>query len=151
MSSTQNYFEETHSSLQSAQQMPTQMLSNPEQPTLCHEATRRSLLFHLLSLSLIASAQATSKPALASEIDATGQLYSPKNDMLSRGGSDAARGIALKSKTDEKSANLLKTGGLIQNVYEARFVAYLTRFLLVFDPAANAWWKVCDIKRFISI
>lgn len=137
---------ETHSSLQSAQQMSTKILSNPEQHTQCYEATRRSVLFHFLSLSLIAAAQLTSHPALASEIDATGQLYSPKNDMLSRGGSDAARGIALKSKMDEKSANLLKTGGKIQNVYETRFVAYLTRFLLVFDPAANAWWKVCDIR-----
>lgn len=63
--------------------------------------------------------------------------------MLSRGGSAAARGIKLpKKERGGGKTDLLQTRGLIQNVYETRFVAYLSRFLLVFDPAAGAWWKV---------
>ncbi|KAL3793872.1 hypothetical protein HJC23_002119 [Cyclotella cryptica] len=146
MSSTQNDIDETRSSLYLGQPVSTTVLPNAnsnrsKQSTLCYESTRRTVLFHLASLSFITASQLTCDPSQASEIDATGQLYSPKNDMISRGGSDAARGIALKSKTGGKNTNLLKTGGLIQNVYETRFVAYLTRFLLVFDPAASAWWK----------
>ena len=113
-----------------------------------NEITRRALLFNLLTITLL-----TTQPqqTQASEIDATGELYSPKNEML-RGGSDAARGIALKSKNrgEGKKGELLKTGGLIQNVYETRFVAYLARFLLVFDPAASAWWKVCSHRYLMA-
>lgn len=106
-----------------------------------NEVTRRTILFNLLSVSLLT--QIPSAAQSSSQIDATGQLYSPKNEMLSQGGSAAARGIKLTKKERAKGKNnLLSTGGLIQNVYETRFVAYLTRFLLVFDPAASAWWKV---------
>ncbi len=84
--------------------------------------------------------------SLGSEIDATGQLYTPKNEMIKGGGSASARGIRLKPvdekmSRDRKNKNLLKSSGLIQNVYETRFITYLARFLLVFDPSANAWWK----------
>jgi hypothetical protein len=66
--------------------------------------------------------------------------------MIKGGGSASARGIRLKPvdekmSRDRKNKNLLKSSGLIQNVYETRFITYLARFLLVFDPSANAWWK----------
>ena len=125
---------------------PTQQAA-PKQFTYTsnNEVTRRTILFNLVSLSLLT--QIPSEAQSSSQIDATGQLYSPKNEMLSQGGSAAARGIKLPRKerksTTGKNNNLLSTGGLIQDVYETRFVTYLTRFLLVFDPASSAWWKVC--------
>lgn len=68
------------------------------------------------------------------ELDAsTGQLFSPRPEMLS-GGSTAARGIPVSSR------ERLQPGTSIQSIYETRFVTYLSRFLLNFDPAAQAWW-----------
>ena len=78
-------------------------------------------------------------PALAGkpELDkASGQLYTPKAEMLS-GGSAAARGITVESKAP---GSRLKPGQALQTVYETRFLAYLSRFLINYDPAANAWW-----------
>jgi hypothetical protein len=69
-----------------------------------------------------------------SELDASGQLFSPKSEMV-RGGSDAARGIPQESQPAR-----LKPGQTVQTVYETRFLAYLTRFLLTFDNVAHAWW-----------
>mmetsp|Transcript_19514 Transcript_19514/g.42090 ORF Transcript_19514/g.42090 Transcript_19514/m.42090 type:complete len:1057 (+) Transcript_19514:108-3278(+) len=117
---------------------------NPQTPTSSIETSRRSAVLQLASISVLSGC---SLLASASEIDATGQLFSPKNEMIKGGGSAAARGIPLKPMEREESMNrgnksLLKSGeGLIQNVYETRFITYLTRFLLVFDPAASAWWK----------
>ncbi|KAL7581793.1 hypothetical protein ACA910_022322 [Epithemia clementina (nom. ined.)] len=54
--------------------------------------------------------------------------------MLS-GGSEAARGIPLRG-----ARNFLRPGETLQTVYETRFITYLARFLLNFDPAANSWW-----------
>ena len=68
------------------------------------------------------------------ELDSTGQLYSPRTEMLS-GGSVAARGVPVSGK-----GGRLQPGQVLQTVYETRFIAYLSRFLLNFDPAANAWW-----------
>ncbi|GAX10014.1 hypothetical protein FisN_25Lh139 [Fistulifera solaris] len=68
------------------------------------------------------------------ELDsATGQLFSPKSEMFS-GGSTAARGIPVTQR------ERLKAGQALQSIYETRFVAYLSRFLLNFDPATRAWW-----------
>lgn len=73
------------------------------------------------------------------EVDkTTGELYSPKAEMLS-GGSKAARGTGLSATTSPSRAKLLP-GQALQDVYEIRFIAYLSRFLLTFDPSANAWW-----------
>jgi hypothetical protein len=69
-----------------------------------------------------------------SELDASGQLFSPKSEMV-RGGSDAARGIPQESRPAR-----LQPGQTVQTVYETRFLAYLTRFLLTFDNVAHAWW-----------
>ena len=84
------------------------------------------------SLTLLPSTNALAGVA---EFDiSTGELYSPKADML-RGGSSAARGIAIKTSSER-----LKPGQKFQEVYETRFIAYLARFLLAFDPSARAWW-----------
>lgn len=69
---------------------------------------------------------------------------------MARGGSDAARGIKLKDDYVEKDLSkgsgtfgMTGIGGVqpIQNVYETRFIGYLSRFLLNFDPAAKLWWE----------
>lgn len=88
---------------------------------------------------LFAAVSLPAAPALAGkpELDkASGQLYTPKAEMLS-GGSAAARGITVESMA---SGSRLKPGQALQTVYETRFLAYLSRFLLNYDPAANAWW-----------
>lgn len=108
------------------------------------EVSRRAAVLRILPLTILLAGFPDSSSA--SEIDATGQLYTPKNEMIKGGGSASARGIRLKPvdekmSRDRKNKNLLKSSGLIQNVYETRFITYLARFLLVFDPSANAWWK----------
>ncbi|KAL3826761.1 hypothetical protein ACHAXA_009370, partial [Cyclostephanos tholiformis] len=108
------------------------------------DVSRRAAVLRIFSLTILSAGFPNS--SLASEIDATGQLFTPKNEMIKGGGSASARGIRLKPVEEKKSRNrrnnnLLKSSGLIQNVYETRFITYLARFLLVFDPSANAWWK----------
>lgn len=104
-------------------------------------SSRRQAL-QLISASVAAL---TVSPMVASagkaEIDSkSGELFSPKNEMLGGGGSDLARGIKLESKSRQSGA--FGTNGVpIQVVYETRFVTYLARFLLNFDPAAKTWWK----------
>ena len=113
----------------------------------CTDATlnRRQMLRSttLTAIMLTASSLANTNTKAAwgsvAEIDkSTGSLYSPKKEMLT-GGSAAARGVQLQAtaaKTDQ-----LRPGKQIQNVYETRFIAYLSRFLLQFDVAASAWWE----------
>lgn len=87
---------------------------------------------------------ASSPSALASvaEIDkSTGSLYTPKKEMLA-GGSAAARGIRIERKNNNGTPTKPKSGQQIQNVYETRFIAYLSRFLINFDDAANGFWKL---------
>ena len=73
--------------------------------------------------------------AAKAEFDSTtGNLFTPKADMLS-GGSDAARGLTISL-----NRVTLSPGQPLQSIYEPRFVAYLSRFLLNFDPAARAYW-----------
>eukprot|EP00980_Cylindrotheca_fusiformis_P004831 scaffold1034_cov127-Cylindrotheca_fusiformis.AAC.12 len=87
------------------------------------------------SVALIPSAATAGVP----EIDfSTGSLYSPKAEML-RGGSSAARGIIVETK-----GRRVKRGQALQTVYDTRFIAYLARFLLAFDPSASAWWLKGD-------
>ena len=112
---------------------------------LSPEISRRTALINSLTLLILSSGLAESSSA--SEIDTTGQLFTPKNVMIKGGGSTSARGTRLKPMEEKASKNrkneslLNKSNGLIQNVYETRFITYLARFLLVFDPSANAWWK----------
>lgn len=91
--------------------------------------SRRSVLGGLLSTALLPLAADAGKP----ELDSSGELYTPKAEMLS-GGSYAARGLPV-----QRSARL-QPGQTLQSVYETRFIAYLSRFLLNYDPAAHAWW-----------
>ena len=96
--------------------------------------SRRSLLQGMgmaVALTTVAPLAANAGKA---ELDATGELFSPKAEMI-RGGSDAARGIR-----QETQPARLKPGQTVQTVYEPRFIVYLTRFLLTFDPPSHAWW-----------
>jgi len=112
---------------------------------LSPEISRRTALINSLTLLILSSGIAESSSA--SEIDTTGQLFTPKNVMIKGGGSTSARGTRLKPIEEKASKNrkneslLNSKSGLIQTVYETRFITYLARFLLVFDPSANAWWK----------
>ena len=97
----------------------------------------------MTSASAAFAVLATSQEARASvaEIDkSTGLLYTPKKEMLA-GGSAAARGIRIEQSSDNSARAALQEGQQIQNVYETRFIAYLSRFLINFDDAANAYWK----------
>ncbi|KAL3934982.1 MAG: hypothetical protein SGBAC_009411 [Bacillariaceae sp.] len=96
--------------------------------------TRRKAL-QAAALGSVTLLTSTSAQAGVAEYDvSTGALYTPKADML-RGGSSAARGIQVKTSRER-----LKPGKKFQNVYETRFITYLARFLLEFDPSAKAWW-----------
>lgn len=101
------------------------------------DPSRRRAIFQSLAL---ASVMVPAAPALAgkAEVDkVTGLLYSPKKEMLS-GGSAAARGINLDSARTQTTR--LKPGQAVQTIYETRFITYLSRFLLNYDPSAKAWW-----------
>jgi len=108
-----------------------------------HSTNRRRAVLQVLSLSLLSSFVPPSASA-SPEIDKSGLLFSPKNEMV-KGGSNAARGVPLKEvdarKRKQSPSSLLKSTGLLQDVYDTRFITYLARFLLVFDPYAAAWWR----------
>ncbi|KAL3923564.1 MAG: hypothetical protein SGILL_001590 [Bacillariaceae sp.] len=57
------------------------------------------------------------------------------------GGSKAARGVNIQAAAGDSTNRRPGPGQRIQNVYETRFIAYLSRFLLNFDDAAAAWWE----------
>ena len=103
-------------------------------------ASRRNFVAGMVSSTM--SVGALSFPSIAAasqpEIDDSGEMFSPKSVML-RGGNDKTRGIALQ-KGRSSSGSVLKPGQALQTVYEPRFIAYLSRFLLNFDPAARSWW-----------
>lgn len=80
------------------------------------------------------------------EIDnRSGELFSPKKQMLGGGGSDLARGIKLESR-NRQTGKFEANDAPIQVVYEPRFITYLSRFLLNFDPAAKSWWEEQDFN-----
>ena len=98
----------------------------------------------LTSSAVITCSSPSISKASIPEIDSiSGELFSPKDKMLGGGGSDAARGVKLQSKGTTSSSSF-SSGGSVQLVYETRFIAYLSRFLLNFDPAARAWWEEQD-------
>lgn len=105
--------------------------------------SRRSVLASLATTATILSSSAGSATAAISEISREGNLYTPKAQMLQGGGSDAARGMKQTSSKRDSSnrSNNNSNLGLIQNVYDTRFIAYLSRFLLNFDPAAKGWLR----------
>jgi hypothetical protein len=101
-----------------------------------HTSRRDALRsFGAAMISTLAMSSADVANAAKAEFDSTtGNLFTPKADMLS-GGSDAARGLPIS-----RNRVTLNPGQPLQSIYEPRFVAYLSRFLLNFDPAARAYW-----------
>jgi hypothetical protein len=98
----------------------------------------RRQVFQSATAAAAVTAQATAVWASVAEIDkSTGSLYTPKKEMMT-GGSAAARGVQLQAAN---RGMRLAPGQQIQTVYETRFIAYLSRFLLNFDDAASAWWE----------
>jgi hypothetical protein len=106
-------------------------LAMPSDPGPSPNQSRRVVLQGLLTTTAFIPLAAVAGKA---ELDNTGNLYTPKADML-RGGSEAARGLPVKNR-----GSRLRPGEALQSVYDTRFIAYLSRFLLNFDPAARAWW-----------
>jgi hypothetical protein len=112
------------------------------------ELSRRQSLRAIAAISSSAAVMFSS-PSISQagipEIDSkSGELFSPKDKMLGGGGSDAARGIKMQSKGRISSPSSFSSSGPVQTVYETRFIAYLSRFLLNFDPAASSWWEEQD-------
>lgn len=106
--------------------------------------TRRKVLLSLITSGTLLSVAPDIVNAGKAEIDSkTGELFSPKREMLGGGGSDLARGIKLESRPKGEFAT---NGGPVQYVYETRFITYLSRFLLNYDPAAKAWWDEQDFS-----
>jgi hypothetical protein len=103
---------------------------------------RRRVVQGILAASATVAMSLPSTAARAGipEIDRSGLLFSPKSEMLA-GGTEAARGISLSRSSNQRSRSTLTEGQAFQTVYETRFIAYLSRFLLNFDPAVNAWWQ----------
>mmetsp|Transcript_40921 Transcript_40921/g.123406 ORF Transcript_40921/g.123406 Transcript_40921/m.123406 type:complete len:336 (+) Transcript_40921:359-1366(+) len=118
------------------------------------QLSRRSAVLRLAAFpaaaAAVSAATVTAAHAAEPEIDKSGQLFSPKAAMMGGGGSDAARGIKLTERdrsleqTSRRGSEraLTKGAGLVQDVYDARFIAYISRFLLNNDPAAKGWWLV---------
>lgn len=112
---------------------------------------RREALIRTIALPSAAALAGTVavQPVSAGQpvIDSTsGELFTPKAAMLGGGGSDAARGIKIQSRDRSKLTRQNRrtfeasSVGPIQPVYNTRFVTYLSRFILNFDPAARSWW-----------
>lgn len=87
----------------------------------------------LLAPTLIPLSASAGKP----QVDDSGLLFAPKSEMT-RGGSALTRGFELQR--NEKRSIAIKPGEAVQNIYETRFLTYLSRFLLNSDPAARTWW-----------
>jgi hypothetical protein len=104
-----------------------------------YPSRRQVLQGALLTCSTMSLSPSSSVAGVAELDKSTGSLYSPKREMLS-GGSAAARGVDIVETRPAAGGTLLKPGQTLQTVYETRFIAYLSRFLINFDPAANAWW-----------
>ena len=102
---------------------------------------RRKALQLIGVSSILLSSQVAN--AGKAEIDSkSGELFSPKKDMIGGRGSDLARGIQLESKRSVSVSD----NEILQSIYETRFITYLSRFLLSYDPAAAAWWNEQDFK-----
>jgi len=108
-------------------------------------SSRREALQLMAAATMGISLTSLPQPANAGkpEIDSkSGELFSPKSQMLGGGGSDMARGIELQSRSGkDNKAFTERSVGLLQPVYNTRFITYLSRFLLNCDPAARSWWQ----------
>jgi Mitochondrial carrier protein len=102
-----------------------------------HSLSRRNAILNIGVITATLTFTTSSNIVLAAKAEfdsTTGNLFTPKADMLS-GGSDAARGLPIS-----RNRITLRPGQALQSIYETRFVAYLSRFLLNFDPSARAYW-----------
>ena len=108
--------------------------------TIEHVSSRRKALQYIASTSASLAILPLTANAGVAEIDSkSGELFSPKREMLGGGGSDLARGIKLQSR-DIRNDSSSKYAASTQTVYDTRFITYLSRFLLNYDPAAGSWW-----------
>ena len=147
LSATRHTEPEGKDSLENSSDIPTpkatKSITNSDRESSDLLSSRRAAIATMTTASAALTLLAASPSARASvaEIDkSTGLLYTPKKEMLS-GGSAAARGILIERSSDNSARAALKEGQQIQNVYETRFIAYLSRFLINFDDAANGYWK----------
>lgn len=109
-------------------------------------SSRRKVLQNIATSSVLLSLLPTTANAGVAQIDSkSGELYSPKKEMLGGGGSDLTRGIKLQSRSrGERSSmdyNGLGKDKPFQSVYDTRFITYLSRFLLNYDTAASSFWN----------
>jgi len=119
----------------------TSTAQNPPQTTRRNLLTTLTKTTALLTLPSLLLTNPPPANAGRPEIDSrSGELFTPRDKMIGGGGSDAARGIPLRSSTEPVVAVKKLGAGPIQNVYETRFIGYLSRFLLNYDPAAGKWW-----------
>ena len=156
-SSSSDLQDDTHGSNHQQQRLEAQQSqSQSQEPSLLEEVDeegeepisdidtlrRRRVVQGILAASatVAMSLPITAARAGIPEMDRSGLLFSPKSEMLA-GGTEAARGISLSRSSNQRSRSTLTEGQAFQTVYETRFIAYLSRFLLNFDPAVNAWWQ----------
>jgi len=109
------------------------------------DAARRIISTIMIPMTIV-PLWAQSADAGIPEIDAkSGLLFFPKEKMLGGGGSDLTRGFKLESREGTMSTKLFmggtKANGLLQTVYDTRFITYLARFLLNFDEGGKSWWN----------
>jgi mRNA-degrading endonuclease HigB of HigAB toxin-antitoxin module len=124
-------------------QNPHYASNNTAIPSRLSSSSRRQVIGILATTVASMTIIPTSANAGKAIIDSTsGQLYSPKADMLRGGGSDLARGIKMESR--DRGIQTKNKNDALQSIYETRFITYLSRFLLNFDPAAKSWWEEQD-------
>lgn len=115
-------------------------------PSLSSSISRRRFIpvATTVTTGIILTSSSHSAQALYEVDRKSGELFSSKNQMLGRGGSDAARGVSLTQRQSQATAvsdkKLFSSREPIQDLYNTRFITYLARFLLTFDPPSRAWW-----------
>jgi hypothetical protein len=106
--------------------------------------SRRSIIKKAATILGTATTAAVVFPALVAnaegpELDTTsGERFIPKSDCPCM---DLKREVTDEDRRIKKTA-AVTSKGLLQNVYNVRFITYLSRFLLNYDPAARAWFQV---------
>ncbi len=119
-----------------------------DQMNVDKSSSRRKLLQYIATSSVLVSLLPSTANAGVAQIDSkSGELYSPKKEMLGGGGSDLTRGIKLQSRSRSRGERSLDKDKPIQSVYDTRFITYLSRFLLNYDPAASSFWNEQKFER----
>jgi len=120
----------------------TTTTSNNNTTTLISSSRRQAIGIMATTVASMTMIPSTAQAGKAIIDSSSGQLYSPKADMLGGGGSDLARGIKMESR--DRGVQTKNKNDSLQSIYETRFITYLSRFLLNFDPAAKSWWEEQD-------